>query len=529
MERAQGSGDDEAALNSNRDGARQVISVVAHSRKPKSNSEDDMRPAEVKAAGSLKKHDDEGDERWQEPQRRWGALILERCEDFKITLSELADLLSSPGEFPKEDSLKNWVHYRSRVRWEWLAPIGRVLEIPMIEQLVLLNLVDDDSYLFTSKLLERERSENRRLRAAMFNESRGDIPSSRIARAALSTEKLDVRLRPWMEGLEPFRVRAGDFLRLQSLDEISSQTPEIEDVNFSVEGITGRIGDLLSSEGCVGTKGLSPQLKSWGAATNNAQAEGRIWYVPRLNQTKTPTLTPAAIAFNSIVVFGPHISTWGTDVASFIGGALGWGSSSTTTLTRAVYGSQIAERENQKWRAMAAERVLAESLREPEGRAAQMVFAHTVSGATQPIINHIKKDKQDPLLVFLRPTSRLLDFICKPSKKRTYVPREDLEQIINQVEEALLTSATPHLIIDVGFPNDRDPASPVNQDLRDRKLSRSMIAAALVINYLFDERIENCQIDANCPEAFARFLQKCSNTTEGHLKIPEFVPPVHFT
>jgi hypothetical protein len=195
-----------------------------------------------------------------------------------------------------------------------------------------------------------------------------------------------------------------------------------------------------------------------------------------------------------------------------------------------IYGSDIAKGENRHWRIRVAERLLAEVLREPEGRAAQTVFAHTISGSAEPLIQHIGKNQQDPLIVFLRPTNRLLDYICKdPDDKRKHHDRADLLEISKRIEEALILSATPHLIIDVGFPDDLDPLSPLTQDLRDRKLARSMIVTALIIDYLFDDGIEQAVIDGDCSEEFSQFLRQCSSTTDGLLVVPEFVPAVSFS
>ena len=501
---------------------RRTITSTAHARRPATTTTtpttttaDDERLV-ARPAGSRQKQTDEGDERWQEPQRRWGRLVTDACEDLGLTLGELADQISSAGEFPREESLKNWVNNRSRVRWEWLSEIGRVLQIPMIVQLTELDLIDNDSFLHTAELLERERAENQKLLAEMIKRTQGNLPSGRLTQAVLATEKLDVRFRPWMEGMKPFTTRAGDFMMISALDGSAMSLDDVEHL----------VGKELKAEGCWKIERPANQPPEWQNDTGSSDDVPLVWYVPGLNAIKPPSAVPAAIPFSSIMVFGAHVSTWGTDVASLVGGALGWGSCSTTTLTRVVYGAKIADAGNKKWRIQARGRVAAEALREPDGRAAQMVFSHSEAGAVGPLIDHIKKGKQDPLVVFLRPTARLLDYIS--TKDRTFVPRSELEALSQRIEDALVDSTTPHLIIDVGFPDDTDPSSPLTQELRDRKLSRSMIVSALILNYLFEGKIEDCQPSESCPEPFARFVNSCSSLPDGSLMVPEFEPPVSF-
>ena len=512
--------------------------AAVHSRLPTNLDEKAKSSGAIAQVASSKAPFADDDERWQIPQKNWGALVMGRCDDLGLTLADLADQIGESKKAGSKkagiESLKNWVNCRSRVRWEWLSAIGRVLQIPMTVQLAELQLIDDESLLHLASMLERERAESQSLLRQIAALSRVSQPSARLAQAALNAnshqhargsegggETFDVSFRPWMEGLEPYRVRAGDYMALAT----TNGDP------ISLERVEGLLGAELSSEGCVRIKLHKNWPVEWTNDIDLTESDTSVnrlcWCVPGLNAIKAPALAPLPLPFSSIMIFGTHTSSWGTDVASLVAAALGWGSAATTTLTRMNYGSGITEPENERWKILARQRMAAEALREPNGRTSQMVFAHTQAGAMGPVVEHIKKGRQDPLVVFLRPTSRLLDYICIP-RKRSYVPRDELEEVSHLVEEALVNSTTPHLIIDVGFPDDIDPHAPLTPGLRDRKLSRSMIVAALIINYLSEGLSEEFPIPASCPKGFADFLRACTSPSGGVLTVPEFNPPVNF-
>ena len=210
-----------------------------------------------------------------------------------------------------------------------------------------------------------------------------------------------------------------------------------------------------------------------------------LWAIPQLNVTRSHANVPCQLAVRSLMVVSTHISAWGTDVSSLIALALGYGSNTTTALSRLSLGEDARDdpqRNSDSETSRSRASIAADLLTDPTGVGDLLVWAHATTGTPKPILERLAESRGAPLVIYLRPTDLLHTYLIHRVRGRN--DRGDLEERRVSLDEAVAESGRPTATLEAGFPQDLDPTGRLTRDIRDAFLERSMLLALGVLALL---------------------------------------------
>ncbi len=382
-------------------------------------------------------------------------------EEQEMTLDQLA-----AGLGVSVDTVRNWLAGRTRIDPAHLETVASVLRVSVVEQAELLGFLPTD-IACAALDLEAARLEADMLRTELRAMQAEQWGAGVIAGAALRSGNWKVAVEPLYEGPDGYKVRTSDLVRLE----------------HRLGGSVTKEADAEKDPGLADALSQTGTVRAWWE-TGTDQAPGAndvdpigVFYAPILNRIHAPADDLVETRFQSIAVMSFHVDTWAVDVASLVGQALGFASGSTSLYTRLFFGPGLKDRDDERrhLRARQAEALLGD----PTGRASHLVWGHSEWGAVEPFIDHLYRGSGDPLVVFLRPTDRLLEYI--EQVKRLPQPVAATALMRDHLDQAVESSRCPTLVVDIGYPEDLSLTIPRGPEIRNAFLTRSMIAAAEVV------------------------------------------------
>ena len=346
----------------------------------------------------------------------------------------------------------------------------------MLEWAALLGLVPE-RLLLAGQSLARANAEVAALeqRIAAFKQSGGGV--ALITQAALASGTFTVTIEPRLEGPGACRVRVGDLVRIRRAD---GALLTVDDVRR----------DALLGPALTAANGVRQAAEVWAvdARPERELHDDRrgewVWLVPRLNVSRPKALLPVRLGVRSIAIVGTQLSSWGADVASLTARAVGYASTNTGVLSRTALGEQLSDEplNETNTRRATVRAAIAADLLANTGESDLMVWSHASIGAHQDFIDTLQRAGTDTLIVLLRPTDALHDWLA--GRPRDAIPTDQLDSSRHALDTAVAGLANPTLTLDVGYPSDFESTTSVSPGLRDAFLERSIILALRLLDEL---------------------------------------------
>lgn len=393
-------------------------------------------------------------ERWQSQQSAWAATTENRMRQVEQSREDVAEAIGV-----SKETIRNWLTGRSRVDPAKLADLAEVLGDEPVEYYEALGLLPTGAATASIEL-ERLRDQVERLARTIGRLEQTTADPMNLLLMAATQSQTAVLVAPHEESVDGFKIHALDVISLKTQGD-SELAPGVVDALQLAGCAKQRSG---SDEALVGEG-----FKGWSHYAR-----------PVLNAPRPPS-SPCELPFTSIGVIGTHLSTWATDTASLAALAIGYASTSVNFLSRLLYGESVrAEfRNRESTRSKIAERLLLGKSENPR----PTVWASADMATAERVLESLSANIDSTLLVYLRPTDRLHDYISKrPGATRFSVAELETER--QRFDEAFAHTAIPSLTLDVGFPRAIDTAGPLTENTRNEKLFRSMYLAARIVDHL---------------------------------------------
>jgi len=454
---------------------------------------------------------------WKVRQRTWADVITAARNDAGLTSEALAVSLGV-----SVDTLRNWVTARTRFDTTRLTAIAEAVGVSVVVQAQLLGMLPGD---VTHIVLDLEEAQERirHLQGVILNEGafaaapRPHEATARVVECTLLSDLWSARVTPWFDGPKPFRIRVADRIQLDSLRADTTVTAGLAEDEI--------LNSMLARSGAARCKWHEdddfPSQAPSETQSNLADPEvgptvdmRSVWIVPTLNANRVPSREPLETVPRSIVVVSTHFSSWATDVSALLALCLGFGSGNTNLYTRVFYGPDIVSPSRNEERRRLREEQAAELIADPFKRAKYLVWGHSEPGALQPVLNHLREGSRPPMVIFLRPTDRLQEYMTqRPTRAATW------DSLVAQravMDAAIAMASVPAMSINVGFPTGFPINQPVTQDLRDALFARAMLNTTDALRQLFAPGIEIVTSEAiadmlhhNTPDTFTAFVRAC--------------------
>jgi transcriptional regulator with XRE-family HTH domain len=400
---------------------------------------------------------------WQQRQGAWADEIRRRLEQSSLRPSGLAEATGV-----NEATLRNWLLVRTRVDPTAAYRLATWVGADPLQMAELLGYLPpgssegglrEQAHLAKIQLLEKQQLTLQALLAEKLSE---------LVRVAASTNEFSLEIRLSSEGQGEYRIHDAVYtavLRpLTPVDDFADP--------YSSDFFKEKLAPALSSLGAA----VQESRESWPAdvqALFAIENRLRVWLIPRLNALHSPSADPILSDPSSIVIVGSHLSTWASDIASILGLMIGYGSANTNLLTRQRFGHEVMLKPE---RAQLRDIVARQLLREPQGLAHQLVWAHTEGTSLNSVLEFLATNRPSPFLVYLRSTDRLHEYIQHRNTRS--LDLEALTTIRSNLDTAVAASRCHTLTLNVGFPTRFDPrAQRVTPELRGQYLLRSMVLA----------------------------------------------------
>jgi transcriptional regulator with XRE-family HTH domain len=357
------------------------------------------------------------------------------------------------------ETIRNWLTLRSRVDPERVSAVALALGEEPIEHYSMLGYLPEGAL---DASLEIERLRDVVSQLAIAN---GDLqqaaadPMSLLLRAALQ-HNIFVQIEPHQEGLEGFQIHALDTVSLVAAEKDFEPPP-----------------DVAHALQLAGSAKLT--FPSAAALIGEKRAKKGIHYArPVLNAPKQPN-NAVDIPYTTIGIVSTHLSSWATDTASLTASMLGFASTSVNYLSRLQYGESV--RTGPRDRSSARAQIAGRLLRADPTR--KTVWASADMGRNDPILESLGEDMEHAMLVYLRPTDRLHEYIShRPGNTRFTLGELEFERA--RFDRRFSESRIRTLVLDVGFPINITVDGSLTKQTRNEMLLRSMYLSTRIYDSL---------------------------------------------